>query len=66
LQGKLIGIPDERCFPDVRGERSFRAHTVFGRNEPAMIHYHHPLRPALGLPLNVRETVSANSMELAR
>jgi phenylpropionate dioxygenase-like ring-hydroxylating dioxygenase large terminal subunit len=32
-------------------------HTVFGRNEPAMIHYHRSLRAALGLPLDgqVRE-----------
>ena len=34
-----------------------QAHTVFGRNEPAMIHYHRSLRAALGLPLDgqVRE-----------
>jgi hypothetical protein len=32
-------------------------HTTFGRNEPAMIHYHRSLRAALGLPLDgqVRE-----------
>jgi phenylpropionate dioxygenase-like ring-hydroxylating dioxygenase large terminal subunit len=32
-------------------------HTVYGRNEPAMIHYHRSLRAALGLPLDgqVRE-----------
>jgi hypothetical protein len=32
-------------------------HTIFGRNEPAMIHYHRSLRAALGLPLDgqVRE-----------
>jgi phenylpropionate dioxygenase-like ring-hydroxylating dioxygenase large terminal subunit len=27
-----------------------QTHTVFGRNEPAMIHYHQSLRAALGLP----------------
>jgi hypothetical protein len=26
-----------------------QAHTVFGRNEPAMIHYHRSIRTALGL-----------------
>jgi hypothetical protein len=26
-----------------------QTHTVFGRNEPAMIHYHQSLRRALGL-----------------
>jgi hypothetical protein len=26
-----------------------QTHTVFGRNEPAMIHYHRALRAALGL-----------------
>jgi hypothetical protein len=31
-----------------------QAHTVFGRNEPAMIHYHQSLRAALGLPLDSR------------
>ena len=31
-----------------------QAHTVFGRNEPAMIHYHQSLRAALGLPLDGR------------
>ena len=28
-----------------------QTHTVFGRNEPAMIHYHRSLRAALGLPM---------------
>ena len=28
-----------------------QTHTVFGRNEPAMIHYHQSLRKALGLPI---------------
>ena len=34
-----------------------QAHTVFGCNEPAMIHYHRSLQAALGLPLDgqVRE-----------
>jgi phenylpropionate dioxygenase-like ring-hydroxylating dioxygenase large terminal subunit len=27
-----------------------QTHTVFGRNEPAMIHYHRSMRSALGLP----------------
>jgi len=31
-----------------------QARTVFGRNEPAMIHYHRSLRAALGLPLDGR------------
>src|SRR5262245_59623862 len=29
-----------------------QTHTVFGRNEPAMIHYHRSLREALALPLD--------------
>ena len=34
-----------------------QTHTVFGRNEPAMIHYHQQMQAALGLPLDgqVRE-----------
>ncbi len=34
-----------------------QTHTVYGRNEPAMIHYHQSMRKALGLglPGEVRE-----------
>jgi hypothetical protein len=28
-----------------------QSETVYGRNEPAMIHYHQSLRRALGLPV---------------
>jgi phenylpropionate dioxygenase-like ring-hydroxylating dioxygenase large terminal subunit len=36
-----------------------QTHTVFGRNEPAMIHYHRSLRVALGLPLAEEQLVAA-------
>jgi phenylpropionate dioxygenase-like ring-hydroxylating dioxygenase large terminal subunit len=36
-----------------------QTHTVFGRNEPAMIHYHRSLREALGLPVSERPLVAA-------
>jgi len=32
-----------------------QSHTVFGRNEPAMIHYHQSMRAALGLPAELRQ-----------
>jgi hypothetical protein len=34
-----------------------QTHTVFGRNEPAMIHYHQSMQAVLGSPLpgEVRE-----------
>jgi phenylpropionate dioxygenase-like ring-hydroxylating dioxygenase large terminal subunit len=36
-----------------------QTHTVFGRNEPAMIHYHQSLRAALGLPVPDERPVAA-------
>jgi phenylpropionate dioxygenase-like ring-hydroxylating dioxygenase large terminal subunit len=36
-----------------------QTHTVFGRNEPAMIHYHRSLRAALGLPVAEAPLVAA-------
>jgi len=36
-----------------------QTHTVFGRNEPAMIHYHRSMRAALGLPLSEERLVAA-------
>ena len=36
-----------------------QTHTVFGRNEPAMIHYHRSLREALGLPVPDERPVAA-------
>jgi phenylpropionate dioxygenase-like ring-hydroxylating dioxygenase large terminal subunit len=36
-----------------------QTHTVFGRNEPAMIHYHRSLREALGLPVPEDRPVAA-------
>jgi phenylpropionate dioxygenase-like ring-hydroxylating dioxygenase large terminal subunit len=36
-----------------------QTHTVFGRNEPAMIHYHRSLRTALGLPQSGQELMAA-------
>jgi hypothetical protein len=36
-----------------------QTHTVFGRNEPAMIHYHRSMREALGLPLSEQPLVAA-------
>jgi phenylpropionate dioxygenase-like ring-hydroxylating dioxygenase large terminal subunit len=36
-----------------------QTHTVFGRNEPAMIHYHRSLRAALGLPVSEAPLVAA-------
>jgi phenylpropionate dioxygenase-like ring-hydroxylating dioxygenase large terminal subunit len=36
-----------------------QTHTVFGRNEPAMIHYHRSMREALGLPMPERPLVAA-------
>jgi phenylpropionate dioxygenase-like ring-hydroxylating dioxygenase large terminal subunit len=37
-----------------------QTHTVFGRNEPAMIHYHQSMQSALGLPLldEIREAAA--------
>jgi phenylpropionate dioxygenase-like ring-hydroxylating dioxygenase large terminal subunit len=32
-----------------------QTHTVFGRNEPAMIHYHQSMQAALSLPGEIRE-----------
>jgi hypothetical protein len=32
-----------------------QTHTVFGRNEPAMIHYHRSMQAALALPNAMRE-----------
>jgi hypothetical protein len=32
-----------------------QTHTVFGRNEPAMIHYHRSMQAALALPDEMRE-----------
>jgi phenylpropionate dioxygenase-like ring-hydroxylating dioxygenase large terminal subunit len=36
-----------------------QTHTVFGRNEPAMIHYHRSMREALGLPVAEQPLVAA-------
>src|SRR5262249_41587432 len=36
-----------------------QTHTVLGRNEPAMIHYHQSLRAALGLPSSVEPLLAA-------
>lgn len=36
-----------------------QTHTVFGRNEPAMIHYHRSMRAALGLPQSEQELIAA-------
>ena len=36
-----------------------QTHTVFGRNEPAMIHYHRSMREALGLPVSEQPLVAA-------
>jgi phenylpropionate dioxygenase-like ring-hydroxylating dioxygenase large terminal subunit len=36
-----------------------QASTVYGRNEPAMIHYHQSMRKALGLPLHTPVPVAA-------
>ena len=36
-----------------------QTHTVFGRNEPAMIHYHRSMREALGLPMSEQPLVAA-------
>src|SRR5215470_737717 len=36
-----------------------QTHTMFGRNEPAMIHYHQSLRTALGLPLSEEPLLAA-------
>jgi phenylpropionate dioxygenase-like ring-hydroxylating dioxygenase large terminal subunit len=36
-----------------------QTHTVFGRNEPAMIHYHRSLRAALGLSVAAERPVAA-------
>jgi len=36
-----------------------QTHTVFGRNEPAMTHYHRSMRAALGLPVSEKQLVAA-------
>ena len=36
-----------------------QTHTVYGRNEPAMIHYHQSLRRALNLPIEQRTQMAA-------
>jgi hypothetical protein len=36
-----------------------QSHVVYGRNEPAMIHYHQSMRRALGLPVTVERRAAA-------
>ena len=36
-----------------------QTHTVYGRNEPAMIHYHQSLRRALKMPVAARTQAAA-------
>jgi hypothetical protein len=36
-----------------------QTHTVFGRNEPAMIHYHRSMQAALGVTLSAEMSEAA-------